>query len=190
MATIGSLDPPGVQEIALRDALRSALLFMRCPLIMHRALPDARCPAGAPASLCDAPAAARSRRSVPEMRPRRATSSAIPPHGDQAVYDALVTGQISPSHPLIDGGNFGISMDNPAAMRHRGAPDRSGPPSDRGTTRTRSISARPRRFRGGAGGAAGRLSQSACQRLPGIAVGMATAIPPHNAPSCAMRHCT
>ena len=49
------------------------------------------------------------------------------PHGDQAVYDALVrmVQEFSMSQPLIDGqGNFGsIDGDPPAAMRYTGKQD-------------------------------------------------------------------
>src|SRR5258708_34516442 len=42
MATTLIPDPPGVQEIALRDALEERYLNYALSTIMHRALPDAR----------------------------------------------------------------------------------------------------------------------------------------------------
>ena len=109
------------------------------------------------------------------------------PHGDQAIYDALVrmAQDFSMRLPLIDGqGNFGsVDGDPPAAMRYTEA--RLGQAArwrcSRTSTRTRSISRRtmtatssepvvlPARFPNLLVNGAG-----------GIAVGMATNIPPHN----------
>ena len=108
------------------------------------------------------------------------------PHGDQAVYDALVrmAQDFSMRLPLIDGqGNFGsIDGDPPAAMRYTEV--RLAKVADElleDSTRTRSISSDnydgiateptvlPARFPNLLVNGAG-----------GIAVGMATNIPPHN----------
>ena len=109
------------------------------------------------------------------------------PHGDQAIYDALVrlAQDFASRYPLVDGqGNFGnIDGDNAAAYRYTEA---------RLTEAARllldgidedAVDFRPS-YDGviaGAGRAAGGLSQSARRTASqGIAVGMATAIPPHN----------
>ena len=110
------------------------------------------------------------------------------PHGNLAIYDALVrmAQDFSMSLPLIDGqGNFGsMDGDPPAAddALYRGAPGEGGGGDPRRiSTRTRSISA-PTTTR--------RMMEPVVlpSRIPnllvngagGIAVGMATNIPPHN----------
>ena len=110
------------------------------------------------------------------------------PHGDVAVYDALVrmAQAFSLRYPLVDGhGNFGsLDGDSAAAMRYtecRLAPladellerDRAGrrstsAPNYDGTTDRA----------GRAAGARSRTCSSTART--GIAVGMATNIPPHN----------
>jgi topoisomerase-4 subunit A len=109
------------------------------------------------------------------------------PHGDQAVYDALVrlAQDFAQRYPLVDGqGNFGnIDGDNPAAMRYTEA---------RLTEVARllidgidedAVDFRPT-YDGGESepvvlpGAFPNLLANGSQ---GIAVGMATSIPPHNA---------
>ena len=110
------------------------------------------------------------------------------PHGDQAIYDALVrlAQDFAVRYPLVDGqGNFGnIDGDNAAAMRYTESrlTDVAQRCCSRASTRTRSISARPT--------TAPTRSRSCCRPTfpnllangsSGIAVGMATSIPPHNA---------
>ena len=109
------------------------------------------------------------------------------PHGNQAIYDALarLAQDFSVRYPLIDGqGNFGnIDGDNPAADRYTEA------------RLTEIAAAAPRRHRRGHGrlppqlrwararavGAAGKFPNLLANGSSGIAVGMATNIPPHNA---------
>jgi topoisomerase-4 subunit A len=109
------------------------------------------------------------------------------PHGDQAIYDALVrlAQDFSSRYPLVDGqGNFGnIDGDNPAAMRY---------------TETRMTAVAEALLAGIDEGAVDfRATYDGGDREPvvlpaafpnllangasGIAVGMATSIPPHNA---------
>ena len=109
------------------------------------------------------------------------------PHGDQAIYDALVrmAQDFSMRLPLIDGqGNFGsVDGDPPAAMRYTEVPARQAGDGSCSTTSTRTPSiSRPTTT-------ATRASRSVLPaRFPnllvngagGIAVGMATNIPPHN----------
>src|SRR5882672_7068726 len=121
------LPPEGEQhDIALRDALEERYLAYALSTIMNRALPDARDglkpvhrrilfgmrrlrldPAGAPK---------KSAKIVGEVM------GSFHPHGDQAIYDALVrlAQDFNSRYPLVDGqGNFGnIDGDNPAAMRY------------------------------------------------------------------------
>ncbi len=184
-------DPSGVQEIALRDALEERYLAYALSTIMHRALPDAR----------DGLKPVH-RRLLYAMRLLRLDPGAAfkkcarvvgdvigkyHPHGDQSVYDALVrlAQDFAQRYPLIDGqGNFGnIDGDNAAAMRYTEA---------RLTEVARllidgidedSVDFRPT-YDGSESepvvlpGAFPNLLANGSQ---GIAVGMATAIPPHNA---------
>ena len=108
------------------------------------------------------------------------------PHGDQAIYDALVrlAQDFASRYPLIDGqGNFGnIDGDNPAAMRYTEA---------RLTEVARllldGIDEDAVDFRPTYDGSEvepvvlpGAFPNLLANGSQGIAVGMATAIPPHN----------
>jgi len=109
------------------------------------------------------------------------------PHGDQSIYDALVrlAQEFSVRYPLIEGqGNFGnIDGDNPAAMRYTearltevaealllGIDENAVDFRDNYDGSTREPIVLP-------GGFPNLLANGAA----GIAVGMATSIPPHNA---------
>jgi topoisomerase-4 subunit A len=191
MATTLIPDPPDVQEIALRDALEERYLAYALSTIMHRALPDAR----------DGLKPVH-RRLLYAMRLLRLDPGAafkkcarvvgdvigkFHPHGDQAVYDALVrlAQDFAQRYPLIDGqGNFGnIDGDNPAAMRYTEA---------RLTEVARllieGIDEDAVDFRPTYDGSEeepvvlpGAFPNLLANGSQGIAVGMATAIPPHNA---------
>src|SRR5437868_12606920 len=109
------------------------------------------------------------------------------PHGDQAVYDALVrlAQDFAQRYPLIDGqGNFGnVDGDNPAAMRY----------TEARLTQTAhflldGIDEDAIDFRPTYDGSEkepvvlpGAFPNLLANGSQGIAVGMATAIPPHNA---------
>jgi topoisomerase IV subunit A len=184
-------EPPEVHEIPLRDALEERYLAYALSTIMHRALPDAR----------DGLKPVH-RRLLYAMRQLRLDPGAafkkcarvvgdvigkFHPHGDQAVYDALVrlAQEFAQRYPLIDGqGNFGnIDGDNPAAMRYTEA---------RLTAVARllidgidedAVDFRPTYDASEdepvvLPGAFPNLLANGSQ---GIAVGMATSIPPHNA---------
>ena len=109
------------------------------------------------------------------------------PHGDVAVYDALVrmVQDFSLRYPLIDGqGNFGsIDGDRAAAYRYteaRLAPHRHGA-AGRHRQGHRRLRAQLRRPAAGAARASRRkLPNLLVNGSAGIAVGMATNIPPHN----------
>jgi topoisomerase IV subunit A len=123
------LIPPrdgAVEEIALRHALEERYLQYALSTITGRALPDAR----------DGLKPVH-RRLLYAMRQLRLDPGAafkkcarvvgdvigkFHPHGDQAVYDALVrlAQDFAQRYPLVDGqGNFGnVDGDNPAAMRY------------------------------------------------------------------------
>src|ERR1700758_1159288 len=119
-------EPEKIDEVPLRDALEERYLAYALSTIMHRALPDAR----------DGLKPVH-RRILYGMRllrldPRAAVKKAgkirgdvvghFHPHGDQAIYDALVrlAQDFSSRYPLVDGqGNFGnVDGDNAAAYRY------------------------------------------------------------------------
>ncbi len=123
------VEPPsgdGVTSVNLRDALEERYLAYALSTIMHRALPDAR----------DGLKPVH-RRLLYAMRLLKLDPGAAfkkcarvvgdvigkyHPHGDQSVYDALVrlAQDFAQRYPLVDGqGNFGnIDGDNAAAMRY------------------------------------------------------------------------
>jgi topoisomerase-4 subunit A len=184
-------EPAEVHEVMLRDALEERYLAYALSTIMHRALPDAR----------DGLKPVH-RRILYGMRSLNLNPGGVPkksakivgevmgsyhPHGDQAIYDAMVrlAQDFSSRYPLVDGqGNFGnIDGDNPAAMRYTEA---------RLTDVARllldgidedAVEFKPTYDNSGKepvvlpGGFPNLLANGA----QGIAVGMATSIPPHNA---------
>src|SRR5436853_5714404 len=119
-------EPSDVQAIALREALEERYLAYALSTIMHRALPDARdglkpvhrrlLYAMQQLHLDPGAAFKKCARVVGDVIGK------FHPHGDQAVYDALVrlAQDFAQRYPLIDGqGNFGnVDGDNPAAMRY------------------------------------------------------------------------
>src|SRR5271168_4236350 len=184
-------EPAEIHEVMLRDALEERYLAYALSTIMHRALPDAR----------DGLKPVH-RRILYGMRLLRLdpgspfkksakivgdVMGSFHPHGDQAIYDAMVrlAQDFSSRYPLVDGqGNFGnIDGDNPAAMRYTEA---------RLTDVARlllegidedAVELKPTYDNSGKepsvlpGGFPNLLANGS----QGIAVGMATSIPPHNA---------
>src|SRR5216117_2619993 len=180
-----------VEEIALREALEERYLQYALSTITGRALPDAR-DGLKPVHrrLLFAMRLLRLDPGTPFKKCARVVGDVIGkshPHGDQAVYDALVrlAQDFAQRYPLIDGqGNFGnIDGDNPAAHRYTEA---------RMTEVARllldGIDEDAVNFRASYDGqleepvvlpaAFPNLLANGSQ---GIAVGMATSIPPHNA---------
>ena len=183
-------DSGDVQDIALREALEERYLAYALSTIMHRALPDAR----------DGLKPVH-RRILYGMRLLRLDPGSafkksakivgdvmgnFHPHGDQAIYDALVrlAQDFASRYPLVDGqGNFGnVDGDNAAAYRYTEARLTEAArllldgidedavdfrPSYDGVMQEPAVlpAAFPNLLANGA---------------QGIAVGMATAIPPHN----------
>ncbi len=185
------LEPGGIEPIGLREALEERYLAYALSTIMHRALPDVR--DGLKPVHRRLLYAMRLLKLDPDQgfkKCARVVGDVIGkyhPHGDQAVYDALVrlAQSFAQRYPLVDGqGNFGnIDGDNAAAMRYTEA---------RLTEVARIIldgldedSVDFRETYDGEdrepivlpGGFPNLLANGAT----GIAVGMATSIPPHNA---------
>ncbi len=118
--------PGPIEPVPLKDALEERYLAYALSTIMHRALPDVR----------DGLKPVH-RRILYAMRQLRLdptggylkcakivgdTMGDYHPHGDQAIYDALarLAQDFAVRYPLVDGqGNFGnIDGDNPAAQRY------------------------------------------------------------------------
>src|ERR1051326_5244888 len=183
--------PPEIQEVPLREALEQRYLAYALSTIMHRALPDAR-DGLKPVhrrilygmrllNLNPGAAFKKSAKIVGDVM------GSFHPHGDQAIYDAMVrlAQDFSSRYPLVDGqGNFGnIDGDNPAAYRY---------PEARMTEVARllldGIDEDAVGFRPNYDGQStepvvlpGAFPNLLANGAQGIAVGMATAIPPHNA---------
>src|SRR6202167_3556203 len=193
MARVALPPPPPPSEpvdVNLREALEERYLAYALSTIMHRALPDAR----------DGLKPVHRRILYGMRRLRLDPGSAFKksakivgdvmgnfhPHGDQAIYDALVrlAQDFSSRYPLVDGqGNFGnVDGDNAAAYRYTEARLTEAArllldgidedavdfrPSYDGVMQEPAVlpAAFPNLLANGA---------------QGIAVGMATAIPPHN----------
>jgi topoisomerase-4 subunit A len=118
--------PVPIEPIGLKDALEERYLAYALSTIMHRALPDVRdglkpvhrriLYAMRELKLDPAGGYKKCAKIVGEVMGN------FHPHGDQAIYDALVrlAQEFAVRYPLVDGqGNFGnIDGDNPAAMRY------------------------------------------------------------------------
>src|SRR3954449_7631647 len=183
-------EPSDVQAIALREALEERYLWYALSTIMHRALPDAR--DGLKPVHRRLLFAMRQLRLDPGQafkKSARVVGDVIGkyhPHGDVSVYDALVrlAQDFAQRYPLVDGqGNFGnIDGDNPAAMRYT---------ESRMTEVARllldGIDEDAVDFRPTYDGTEdepvvlpGAFPNLLANGAAGIAVGMATSIPPHN----------
>src|SRR5512133_1651925 len=180
-----------VEEIALREALEERYLAYALSTIMGRALPDAR--DGLKPVHRRILHAMRLLRLDPDQAFKKCARvvgdviGKFHPHGDQAVYDALVrlAQDFAQRYPLVDGqGNFGnVDGDNPAAMRYTEARLTDVAHLLLDGIEEDAIDFRPT-YDGSENepvvlpGAFPNLLANGSQ---GIAVGMATAIPPHNA---------
>ena len=126
MADQTILDPTPIEPVTLKDALEERYLAYALSTIMHRALPDVR--DGLKPVHRRLLYAMRQLRLDPEggfKKCARVVGDVIGkyhPHGDQSVYDALVrlAQDFAQRYPLVDGqGNFGnVDGDNAAAMRY------------------------------------------------------------------------
>ena len=188
-----ALIPPGggdIEGINLREALEQRYLAYALSTIMHRALPDAR--DGLKPVHRRILYAMRQLRLDPDAgfkKSARVVGDVIGkyhPHGDQSVYDALVrlAQDFAVRFPLVDGqGNFGnVDGDSAAAMRY---------------TETRMTEVAALLLEGIDENAVdfretydgedsepivlpGNFPNLLANGSSGIAVGMATSIPPHN----------
>lgn len=183
--------PDDIQSVGLKAALEERYLAYALSTIMHRALPDAR----------DGMKPVH-RRIVHAMNDMGLKSNSsfkkcakivgevmgnFHPHGDQAIYDALVrlAQDFAVRYPLVNGqGNFGnVDGDNPAAMRYTESKMTpvaelllEGINEDAVDFRTTydEENEEPTVL-------PGAFPNLLANGSAGIAVGMATSIPPHNA---------
>ena len=192
-----SLVPPAsgggdhVEPVDLKKALEERYLAYALSTIMHRALPDVRdglkpvhrriMHAMRLLRLNPDQGFAKCARIVGEVMGK------FHPHGDQSIYDALVrlAQDFAVRYPLVDGqGNFGnIDGDNAAAMRYTEARM-----TDVATDLLEGISEDAVDFRPTYNEEdeepvvlPGAFPNILANGSSGIAVGMATSIPPHNA---------
>ena len=187
------LDPPSgpIEPIGLRDALEERYLAYALSTIMGRALPDVR--DGLKPVHRRLLYAMRELKLDPDggyKKCARVVGDVIGkfhPHGDQAVYDALVrlAQDFSQRYPLVDGqGNFGnIDGDNAAAYRYTEARL-----SITAMSLLEGIDEDTVDFRATFNGEdqeplvlPANFPNLLANGAAGIAVGMATSIPPHNA---------
>ncbi|MCS3730100.1 DNA topoisomerase IV subunit A [Bradyrhizobium betae] len=184
-------EPAEIHDVPLREALEERYLAYALSTIMHRALPDAR-DGLKPVHrrilygmrllrLDPGTAFKKSAKIVGDVM------GSFHPHGDQAIYDAMVrlAQDFSSRYPLVDGqGNFGnIDGDNPAAYRYTEARM-----TDVARLLLDGIDEDGVEFRPNYDGQSkepvvlpGGFPNLLANGAQGIAVGMATSIPPHNA---------
>jgi len=183
--------PKEAERIELKDALEERYLAYALSTIMHRALPDVR--DGLKPVHRRLLHVMRQLRLDPNTAFKKSAKivgdvmGSFHPHGDQSIYDALVrlAQDFSSRYPLVDGqGNFGnIDGDGPAAYRYTEA---------RMTEVARllldGLDEDTVDFRPNYDGSQeepvvlpGAFPNLLANGSSGIAVGMATSIPPHNA---------
>src|SRR5471030_1704854 len=183
-------EPAEIHEVMLRDALEERYLAYALSTIMHRALPDARDglkPVHRRILYC-----MRQLRLEPGSAPKKSAKIVgdvmgnFHPHGDQAIYDVLVrlAQDFSSRYPLVEGqGNFGnIDGDNAAAYRYTEARM-----TDVARLLLEGIDEESIDWRDNYSGDAkepvvlpAAIPNLLANGSQGIAVGMATSIPPHN----------
>jgi len=180
-----------IEPVDLKKALEERYLAYALSTIMHRALPDVRdglkpvhrriMHAMRLLRLNPDQGFAKCARIVGEVMGK------FHPHGDQSIYDALVrlAQDFAVRYPLVDGqGNFGnIDGDNPAAMRYTEARM-----TEVATALLEGITEDAVDFRPTYNEEdeepvvlPGAFPNILANGSSGIAVGMATSIPPHNA---------
>jgi len=192
-----STPPPGngggdhIEPVDLKKALEERYLAYALSTIMHRALPDVRdglkpvhrriMHAMRLLRLEPNQGYAKCARIVGEVMGK------FHPHGDQSIYDALVrlAQEFSVRYPLVDGqGNFGnIDGDNAAAMRYTEARMTEVATALLEGITEDAVDFRPTYNEEDEEPAVlpGAFPNILANGSSGIAVGMATSIPPHNA---------
>src|SRR5579864_1610485 len=183
-------EPRDVQEVPLREALEERYLAYALSTIMHRALPDAR--DGLKPVHRRILYGMRLLRLEPGTAPAKSAKivgdvmGTFHPHGDGAIYEAMVrlAQDFASRYPLVDGqGNFGnIDGDGAAAYRYTEARL-----TEVARLMLEGIDEDAVEFRPNYDGKnkepvvlPGAFPNLLANGSQGIAVGMATSIPPHN----------
>ncbi len=182
---------PIIDAVSLNDVTRSRYLNYALSVISSRALPDIR-DGLKPVQRRILYAMFANLRLTPDGRYRKSASvvgevmGKYHPHGDSAIYDAMVrmAQDFSLRYPLIDGhGNFGsIDGDPPAAMRYTEAKLQALAVRFLTEIRQETVDFRPN-FDGSFDEPIvlpAQIPNLLVNGATGIAVGMATNIPPHN----------
>jgi topoisomerase IV subunit A len=181
----------GIENVSLKSALEERYLAYALSTIMHRALPDAR--DGLKPVQRRILYAMRLLKLDPASAFKKCASvvgeviGKYHPHGDQSIYDAMVrlAQSFAQRYMLVDGqGNFGsIDGDNAAAYRYTEAKL-----TEVGALLLQGIDEDAVDFRATYNNEndepvvlPGAFPNMLANGTTGIAVGMATAIPPHNA---------
>ncbi len=192
-----SVNPPGsgggdnVESVDLKKALEERYLAYALSTIMHRALPDVR--DGLKPVHRRIMHAMRLLRLEPGQRFSKCAAivgdvmGKFHPHGDQSIYDALVrlAQDFAVRYPLVDGqGNFGnIDGDSAAAMRYTEARMTEAATELLEGITEDAVDFRPTYNEENEEPVVlpGAFPNLLANGSSGIAVGMATSIPPHNA---------
>jgi topoisomerase-4 subunit A len=184
-------DGEGIEPVDLRKALEERYLAYALSTIMHRALPDVR--DGLKPVHRRIMHAMRLLRLEPGQRFSKSAAivgdvmGKFHPHGDQSIYDALarLAQDFSVRYPLVDGqGNFGnIDGDSPAAMRYTEARMTVAATDLLEGITEDAVDFRPTYNEENEEPTVlpGAFPNLLANGSTGIAVGMATSIPPHNA---------
>jgi topoisomerase-4 subunit A len=183
--------PRDAEAINLKDALEERYLAYALSTIMHRALPDVR--DGLKPVHRRLLYVMRQLRLDPNTAFKKSAKivgdvmGSFHPHGDQAIYDALVrlAQDFASRYPLVDGqGNFG-NIDGDAAAAYRYTEARM---TDVARLLLDGLDEDTVDFRPNYDGSLeepvvlpGAFPNLLANGASGIAVGMATSIPPHNA---------
>src|ERR1700754_968802 len=184
-------EPAEIHDVPLREALEERYLAYALSTIMHRALPDAR--DGLKPVHRRILYGMRLLRLDPEGAFKKCAKivgdvmGAFHPHGDQAIYDAMVrlAQDFATRYPLVDGqGNFGnIDGDGAAAMRYTECRLTAVAEAMLQGIDEDAVDFRPT-YDGQDNEPIvlpGSFPNLLANGSTGIAVGMATSIPPHNA---------
>jgi DNA gyrase subunit A len=182
---------PDVQPVRLHEAARRRYLSYALSVITSRALPDVR-DGLKPVQRRILYAMRHNLHLGPETRYRKSAAvvgevmARYHPHGDTSIYDAMVrmAQHFSLLHPLVDGqGNFGsVDGDPPAAMRYTEARLTAFALELTEELKKQTVHYRPN-YDGQQSEPVvlpARFPQLLINGTEGIAVGMATRIPPHN----------
>ncbi|OSM04276.1 DNA topoisomerase IV subunit A [Magnetofaba australis] len=181
---------PSVQDASLREELEQRYLAYALSTIVGRALPDAR--DGLKPVHRRILFAMRALRLDPNSAYKKSARvvgdviGKFHPHGDQAAYDAMVrlAQDFAVRYPLVDGqGNFGnIDGDGAAAMRYTEARLTAVARALLEDLEMDTVDFRPTYDGSGEEPVVlpGRFPNLLANGAAGIAVGMATSVPPHN----------